>query len=252
MSLKVLIADDEPLARMRMQKLLEPYAGRLTVIGEATDGTDAVEKIRSLEPDVVFLDIQMPGLTGFEVLAQLEKDETPAIVFATAFDEYAVKAFDENAIDYLLKPIDADRLQATIEKLEKTQPEQTSNVYDSLRKLVERAQGTANHMQRLQVKIGDRTLLVHVRDIVRFESDEKYTAVHTLDSKYIIDTPLVELEQRLDPQEFIRVHRAHLVAISHIVEIQRQFGGKLRVVLDDKAHTGISVSRNYIDKVKAL
>jgi len=251
MPLTALIVDDEPLARIRMHKLLEPFSSRIQVIGEAGDGRQAVEKIRSQKPNVVFLDIQMPGMTGFEVLAELSPAETPSIVFATAFDEYAVKAFEENAIDYLLKPIEADRLQQTIEKLEKNHQSSGNNFYDGLRKLVERTQGPS-YMQRLQVKIGDRTLLVRIRDIIRFESDEKYTAVHTLESKYIIDTPLVELEQRLSPNEFVRIHRAHLVSIPHIVEIQRQFGGKLRVLLDDKAHTAIAVSRNYIDRVKAL
>lgn len=251
MSLTALIVDDEPLARIRMHKLLEPFTDRISIVGEAGDGRQAVEKIRSLKPDVVFLDIQMPGMTGFEVLAELSEEETPWIVFATAFDEYAVKAFEENAMDYLLKPIEPERLQQTLEKLEKFEKSTGNNFYEGLRKLVERTQ-TGSYMQRLQVKIGDRTLLVHVRDIIRFESDEKYTAVHTLDSKYIIDTPLVELEQKLDPQEFIRVHRAHLVSIPHIIEIQRQFGGKLRILLDDKAHTAIAVSRNYIDKVRGL
>lgn len=251
MSLNVLIVDDEPLARARMRKLLEPFASRAVVVGEAGDGRQAVEMIRALKPDVVFLDIQMPGMTGFEVLAELPEDETPWIVFATAFDEYAVKAFEENAIDYLLKPIEPERLQLTIDKLERLDKGAGNNFYEGLRRLVERTQG-GSYMQRLQVKIGDRTLLVHVRDIIRFESDEKYTAVHTLESKYIIDTPLVDLEQKLDPQAFIRVHRAHLVAIAHIVEIQRQFGGKLRVLLDDKSHTAIAVSRNYVDKVKGL
>lgn len=251
MSLNVLIVDDEPLARMRMHKLLEPYADRFQIIGEAGDGPQAVEKIRSLHPDVLFLDIQMPGMNGFDVLAELSEEETPLVLFATAFDEYAVKAFEENAIDYLLKPIEPERLQQALAKVEKLAQSPSNNIYDSLRKLMEKAQGGA-FMQRLQVKIGDRTLLVHVRDIIRFESDEKYTAVYTQESKYIIDTPLVELEQRLDPEQFIRIHRAHLVAISHIVELQRQFGGKMRVVLDDKAHTAIAVSRNYTDRVKKL
>lgn len=251
MALNALIVDDEPLARLRMRKLLEAFTGRVQVVGEASDGPQALELIRSLRPDMAFLDIQMPGMTGFEVLAELSPEETPHIIFATAFDEYAVKAFEENAIDYLLKPCSPERLAQAIEKVEKLGAKPAEDIYAGLRKLVERA-GHGQYMQRLQVKIGDRTLLVHIKDIVRFESDEKYTAVHTLDAKYIIDTPLVELEQKLDPEAFLRVHRAHLVSIPHILEIQRQFGGKLRVLLDDKAHTAIAVSRNYVDKVKNL
>lgn len=250
MAYRTLVVDDEPLARMRMRKLLEPHLSKVDVVGEAPDGLQGLELIRNLKPDLVFLDIQMPGLTGFELLDQLAPSETPLIIFATAFDEFAIKAFEENAIDYLLKPVEADRLAASIEKLDRLAQRTSSGLYDSLRRFIERSRGSS--LQRLQVRIGDRTLLVHVRDVVRFESEDKYTTVYTDDSKYVIDTSLVELESKLDPEEFLRVHRAHLVNIGRIVEIQRQFGGKLKVVLNDKTRSAISVSRNYADKVRSL
>jgi len=250
---RTLIVDDEELARLRMKKLLEPYSAQIEVVGEATDGVSALEKIQALKPDVVFMDIQMPGMTGLEVIANLQGENQPWVVFATAFDEYAIKAFEENAIDYLLKPIEADRLQTTIQKLERLESKKLpSDLTETVRRIIEQQSPAQRFLQRIQVKIGDRTLLLSVDQTIRFEAEDKYTTVHTDESKYVIDTPLVELEARLDPSKFMRVHRAHLVNVSRIAEIQRQFGGRLKVVLNDKSKSGLPVSRNFVDKVRAL
>lgn len=250
---RTLIVDDEELARLRMKKLLEPYSAQIEVVGEATDGVSALEKIQALKPDVVFMDIQMPGMTGLDVIANLPADSQPWVVFATAFDEYAIKAFEENAIDYLLKPIEADRLQTTIQKLERLESKKLpSDLTETVRRIIEQQSPAQRFLQRIQVKIGDRTLLLSVDQTIRFEAEDKYTTVHTDESKYVIDTPLVELEARLDPSKFMRVHRAHLVNVSRIAEIQRQFGGRLKVVLNDKSKSGLPVSRNFVDKVRAL
>lgn len=249
---RTLIVDDEELARLRMKKLLEPYASQVEIIGEAQDGLSALEKIRSLKPDLVFMDIQMPGMTGLEVVSQLQESEIPWVVFATAFDEYAIRAFEESAVDYLLKPIEIDRLKSTMAKLERLTAKTAPNMMETVRKLVEQQTPAQKYLQRIQVKIGDRTLLLNSKQAIRFEAEDKYTTVHTDDSKYVIDTPLVELEARLDPAEFMRIHRAHLVNVTRIAEIQRQFGGRLKVVLNDKAKTGLPVSRNFVDKVRAL
>lgn len=250
---RTLIVDDEELARLRMKKLLEPYASQVEVVGEASDGVQALEKIRELKPDVVFMDIQMPGMTGLDVISQLQGEQMPYVVFATAFDEYAIKAFDENAIDYLLKPIEADRLQSTIQKIERlASPKLPADLTETVRKIMESQSPQNRYLQRIQVKIGDRTLLLSVDQTIRFESEDKYTTVHTDDSKYVIDTPLVELEARLDPSKFMRIHRAHLVNVTRIAEIQRQFGGRLKVVLNDKAKSGLPVSRNFVDRVRSL
>jgi len=249
---RTLIVDDEELARLRMRKLLEPFADKVEILGEAQDGVQALEKIRALKPDLVFIDIQMPGMTGLEVISQLKNDEIPWVVFATAFDEYAIKAFEESAVDYLLKPIEADRLKATIAKLERLNSKANPAIMDTVRKLMEGQNPATNYLQRIQVKIGDRTLLLNIEQTIRFEAEDKYTTVHTDESKYVIDTPLVELEARLDPSKFMRIHRAHLVNISRIAEIQRQFGGRLKVVLNDKLKSGLPVSRNFVDKVRSL
>jgi two-component system LytT family response regulator len=250
MSFKTLIIDDEELARQRMRKLLEVHSDQIEIVGEATNGIEAIEKIRQLKPDLIFLDIQMPGMTGFDVLEKLEPEETPLIVFATAFDEFALRAFEENSVDFLLKPVEPLRLKASIEKLNRMSQKTNSGLYESLRQFLDRSRN--KYLQRLQVRIGDRIILVHIADVVHFESQDKYTTVHTAEHQYIIDTPLVELEKSLDPNEFIRIHRAHLVRITNIIEIQRSFGGKLKVILNDPAATELGVSRNYTERVRSL
>jgi two-component system LytT family response regulator len=249
---RTLIVDDEELARLRMRKLLEPFSDKIEIVGEAQDGLTALEKIRTIKPDLVFLDIQMPGMTGLEVVSQLKDGEIPWIVFATAFDEFAIKAFEESAIDYLLKPIEADRLKASIAKIDRISAKTSPALLETVRKLMESQSPSQKYLQRIQVKIGDRTLLLNVDQTIRFEAEDKYTTVHTDESKYVIDTPLVELEARLDPSKFMRIHRAHLVNTTRIAEIQRQFGGRLKVVLNDKSKSGLPVSRNFVDKVRGL
>lgn len=254
---KTLIVDDEPLARVRMKNLLSEYPQDIEVIGEASSGEEAVDKIKSLSPDLIFLDIQMPDLNGFEVLESLDEDDIPLIVFTTAFDNYALRAYEENTVDYLLKPIEDERLSLTIEKLRKQAKLQISadnallNTFswDKLKQLVVPEN---NFLSRIQVRIGDRTILVNVDEVIRFQSDEKYTMLYTPTNQYLIDTPLVELETKLNPRQFVRVHRAHLVAIDYIAEIQRAEAGRLCIILKDKAKTPVSVSRNFVKRVRSL
>ena len=256
MRAKTLIVDDEPLARMRMRTLLEKYPEDLEIMDEAGSGAQAVAKIRDLMPDVVFLDIQMPDMDAFEVLKKIEDDDMPLIVFTTAYENFALRAYEENTVDYLLKPVDPERLEATMEKLRKRFSTVAENSqmpadfsWEKFRSLM--AQGDA-YLQRIQVKIGDRILLVNVDEIIRFHSEEKYTTVYTPTNQYIIDTPLVDLEKKLDPRQFVRVHRAHLVAIDYIAEIRKSDMGRLVVQLRDKDRTQILVSRNFVKSVRNL
>ena len=255
MHCRALVVDDEPLARLRMRSLLEPYASELEIVGEASSGAQAINKIEELLPDVVFLDIQMADMDAFEALRNLEED-VPLIVFTTAYDNFALRAYEENTVDYLLKPVEPARLEKTIEKLRKLLataesenqlPENFS--WDSFRQLVNSAN---NYLQRVQVKIGDRILLISVDEIIRFHSEEKYTTVYALSGQYVIDTPLVDLEKKLDPSRFVRVHRAHLVAIDYISEIRKSDMSRLNVVLRDKNRTCLLVSRNFVKKVRSL
>ncbi len=255
MQCTALIVDDEPLARVRMRSLLAPYSSEIEIVGEAASGAEAIEKIGQLLPDVVFLDIQLNDMDAFEALKSLEED-MPLIVFTTAYDNFALRAYEENTVDYLLKPVEPARLEKTVEKLRKRidqvseenqLPENFS--WDAFKQVMWPAN---NYLQRIQVKIGDRILLVNVDEIIRFQSEEKYTTVYTLSGPYVIDTPLVDLEKKLDPRQFVRIHRAHLVAIDYIAEIRKTDMGRLNVVLRDKDHSQLLVSRNFVKKVRSL
>lgn len=256
MQTKVLVVDDEPLARMRLKSLLEPYASELEVVGEAGSGAQTLEKIAELDPDVIFLDIQMPDMDAFEVLKRIDEDDMPLIVFTTAYENFALRAYEENTVDYLLKPIDPDRLENTIEKLRKRIPavskEQQMPADFTWEKFRDMMSAGGSYLQRVQVKIGDRILLVNVDEIIRFHSEEKYTMIYTPTSQYIIDTPLVELEKKLDPRQFVRIHRAHIVAIDYIAEIRKSDMSRLNVVLRDKNRTQLLVSRNFVKQVRSL
>ena len=256
MQVRTLIVDDEPLARVRMRSLLEKYSAELDIVGEAGSGSQAIAKINELTPDVVFLDIQMPDMDAFDVLKEIDEDIMPLIVFTTAYENFALRAYEENTVDYLLKPVDPERLEATMEKLRKRIPdvEESQQMpadfsWEKFRSLM--AMGD-QYLQRVQVKIGDRILLVNVDEIIRFHSEEKYTTVYTPTNQYIIDTPLVDLEKKLDPRQFVRVHRAHLVAIDYIAEIRKSDMSRLNVVLRDKDRTQILVSRNFVKTVRNL
>lgn len=255
MQCTALIVDDEPLARVRMRSLLAPYSSEIEIVGEAASGAEAIEKIGQLLPDVVFLDIQLNDMDAFEALKSLEED-MPLIVFTTAYDDFALRAYEENTVDYLLKPVEPARLEKTVEKLRKRLEQSTSEnqlpenfSWDAFKQMMG---STSNYLQRLQVKIGDRILLVNVDEIIRFQSEEKYTTVYTLGGQHVIDTPLVDLEKKLDPRQFVRIHRAHLVAIDYIAEIRKTDMSRLNVVLRDKDHTQLLVSRNFVKKVRSL
>ncbi|MCF0215021.1 MAG: response regulator transcription factor [Fibrobacteraceae bacterium] len=256
MQCRTLIVDDEPLARMRMRSMLEPYASEFEVVGEAGSGEEAVQKIREESPDVVFLDIQMPDMNAFDVLQKINEDEMPLIVFTTAYENFALRAFEENTVDYLLKPIEEERLANTVEKLRKrlVSLDSESQIpldfsWDKFRSMID---PSGFFLQRVQVKIGDRILLVNVDEIIRFHSEEKYTTVYTPTNQYVIDTPLVDLEKKLDPRQFVRIHRAHLVAIDSIAEIRKSDASRLCVILNDKEKTQLLVSRNFVKKVRNL
>ena len=255
MQCTALIVDDEPLARVRMRSLLAPYSSEIEIVGEASSGAEAIEKIGQLLPDVVFLDIQLNDMDAFEALKSLEED-MPLIVFTTAYDNFALRAYEENTVDYLLKPVEPARLEKTVEKLRKRLEQSASEnqlpenfSWDAFKQMMG---STSNYLQRLQVKIGDRILLVNVDEIIRFQSEEKYTTVYTLGGQHVIDTPLVDLEKKLDPRQFVRIHRAHLVAIDYIAEIRKTDMSRLSVVLRDKDHTQLLVSRNFVKKVRSL
>ena len=255
MQCTALVIDDEQLARKRMISLLEPYSSEIEILGEAGSGAQAVKMIHETMPDVVFLDIQMPDMDAFEVLHSLQGDDVPLVIFTTAFDNFALKAFEENTVDYLLKPVAPERLAASIEKLRKAIPQVDATPipadlnWEKLRNLVDMS---GLYLQRLQVKVGDRIVFVNIDEVIRFHSEEKYTTVYTVNGQYVIDTTLVELEKKLDPKHFTRVHRSHIVAIDYIAECRKGDAGRMVMVLRDKAATQLVVSRSLVKKIRTL
>jgi two-component system LytT family response regulator len=248
MHLRALIIDDEELARKRLHKMLQDFKNELEVIDETGNGEDAIEKIDAVHPDVIFLDIQMPGYDGFEVIRRLH--EKPFIIFVTAYDEYALKAFEENSVDYLLKPIDRKRLEKAVEKLRRVFNVPKPPLNENVERLL--SQLASAPVKRLQVKSGDKILLINTDDIVYFEAKDKYTFLHTIDQKHIVDFTLNDLEEKLDKTNFIRIHRSNIINLKYLRELVKWFGGKYKVRLKDKDQTELIVSRGYVDQIQKL
>jgi len=240
MKFKTIIIDDEKLARERLTRLLEPFSETIEIIDEASDGLEAIEKVNSRNPDLIFLDIQMPEFTGFQVVENLKT--VPWIVFATAFDEYALKAFQTNSIDYLLKPIDKERLKQTIEKLTRLKSEDKNDINQQIKQLLSGLKSPV--AKRMQVKVGDKIRFLEYKDIFYFQASEKYVEVHTHDEEYLIETSIYKLEEDLKDEGFVRIHRSTLVNFNQIQEVYRWFGGKYMVRMKDKKKSELTVSQS--------
>ncbi|WP_234736926.1 LytR/AlgR family response regulator transcription factor [Tellurirhabdus bombi] len=246
--LRTLLIDDEPLALKRLRRLLSQHSDTFAIVGEAGNGIEGVTAVETLRPDLIFLDIEMPGLNGFEMLAKLSF--LPLVVFATAYDDYAVRAFEENSIDYLLKPVEPERLTKTVERLRKAQPAPTGAVPD-LRHLLELFK-PKKELHAISVKSGDRILLIPLADIAFFEAEDKYVLLHTHDGQqYLTTYTITTLEEKL-PDTFVRISRAVLVNSRFIKEIQRYFSGKYLIVLRDKKSSQLQTGSTYNDNLKSL
>lgn len=245
MAYKTLLIDDESLALQRLSRLLEGYRDQIRIVDTASDGPDALEKIKKYSPDLIFLDIQMPGLTGFEVLERL--DNPPMVIFCTAYDEYALKAFDTNSIDYLLKPVEPDRLAKSIKKLKRL----SQNEKETLNLRLDHLLNSLKQPQtrRIQVRIGDRIKFVDTEDIVFFQAKDKYVELHTRDDFYIISQTLNQLEEELPPADFIRIHRSAMVHLKYVDEVVRWFSGGYKVKMKDNTGTELPVSRGEKHKL---
>lgn len=244
--IRVVVVDDEELARARIKGLLKAFDD-LECVGEAENGLEAVERIRELGPDLVFLDIQMPGMDGFEVLAAL--DDVPLVIFATAYDEYALRAFEVNSIDYLLKPIEKERLAQAVERAR-----ELLSGENELGREIERIVGLVRTrgVDRLPVQRGKKIVLVDHANIVWVEASEGLVFVHTRDQRFLVNTTMAELEARLDPGTFFRTHRSSIVNLNHVVEIVPWFGGKYKVVIDDAGRSELVLSRARARALRAI
>lgn len=237
-NMKTIIVDDERLARKELTNLLKDFP-EVEIIDECDNVDDAIEKINTLQPDFVFLDIQMPGKDGFSLLEELEY--APLVVFVTAYDEYAIKAFEVNALDYLLKPIQPERLKETLEKI-KTQLKDTSSQSISNNKL--------GIQDRVFVKDGDKCWFVQLKDVPLFESEGNYVRVYFDNNKPLILKSLNNLGDKLNEDFFFRANRKHIINLSWIENVENWFNGGLMVTLKNKMK--IELSRRQATKLREM
>jgi two-component system, LytTR family, response regulator len=256
--LRVYVVDDERLAVQRLTRLLEA-TGRVEMAGSATDPEDALAYLSRQSVDALFLDIQMPGLTGFELLQRLDRDVP--VIFTTAYDRYALNAFEVNSIDYLLKPIDPDRLARALDKLERlsgsSQRTEGSDAspaapFPDVRALARQlaAELAPNRrLERLASRVGERTTVLDVARISHFFAQDKLTFAASGGRDHVIDYTLADLEERLDPRRFVRIHRATIVNLAFVQELYPGVDGVLVHLKDDKK-TELSVARDRVRELK--
>jgi two-component system, LytTR family, response regulator len=252
MKLRAYLVDDEPLAVARLTRLLGD-TGRVEVIGSTSDPEEAVEALTAMHPDVCFLDIQMPRLSGFEMLARLPVQ--PDIVFVTAHDQYALQAFAANSVDYLLKPVDPrelDRALGKIERLRSRVEVSRPDLEGLFRSLAESwRNGRPEYPERIASRSGDRLWFLDLAGVTHFFAEDKLTYAVEKGKSYSVDYTVVQLEQMLDPRRFVRIHRSTLVNTAWIKEVTTLPGGGLNVRLKDAAGTDLTVSRDRAREFKA-
>lgn len=245
--IRTLIVDDEDLARERLRSLLEREP-EIELVAEAGDGKSALEAIQKHRPQLLFLDVQMPELDGFEVIEALPEDERPNVVFVTAHDKFALKAFDVHAVDYLLKPFDRERFQTALQRaLEKIR---TQSAPPDLGELIEDAKPARKAVDRLLVKTEGRVLLVKVDTIDWVEAADNYVNLHVGNESHLMRETMNSLERRLPPEKFMRISRSAIVNLERIKELQPMFHGEYVVILKDGSK--LTLSRSYRDKIDRL
>ena len=267
--MRVLIVDDELLARQRVRRLLQSEAD-VEIVGEAESGRDAVQMIREVQPDLVCLDVQMPGLDGFGVLRELEGEVTPMVLFITAYDEHAQRAFDVHAVDYVLKPLDEERFKAAFERARKQRAhaiaaERLGELLETVRRLADgtappeaRVENNGNGVgtatthgrygSRILVKQDGRMYFVKTTEIDWIEADRNYVRLHVGKTAHTIRERISHLEETLDPRLFARIHRSTIVNLNRVREMQQLFSGDYVVMLEDG--TKLRLSRHYRDRVE--
>ena len=245
---KTIVIDDEPAARRLMKSLLSEYPSIIHVVDEAGTGEEAIRKIEEQKPDLIFLDIQMPDLTGFEVIEKLS--HKPNIIFTTAYEQFAMKAFETFSIDYLLKPIKEDRLHQAVEKLQQFGQLSQSVDIMGLQEMIKQLQ-TPPKATALAIKTGDRIILLRYENIVYMEAQDKYVFVFTVDGqKYLTDQTLSALEEKL-PSHFYRIQKSYIINKDKIKEMHKHFSGRYLFIMDDKAATNLTSGRTYNENIKA-
>lgn len=242
--MRAFLIDDEPLALRRLERMIRE-TGEVEVVGWSSDPVDALDQVHRMRPDVLFLDIEMPGLNGFELLRQL--DPQPLVVFTTAYNQYALKAFEVNSVDYLLKPVEREQLDRALRKVERNLGGPRPDLNGVLRQLLEMKKPA--YPDRVPSKIGEKVEFVDLSRITHFFAEDKMTFAATEAKNYLIDSPIAELESKLDPERFFRVHRSTLVNLRFVHELYPYFTGRMLLRLKDAKRTEVTVSR---DRVKPL
>jgi two-component system, LytTR family, response regulator len=243
MSTTCIIVDDEKLARDLLKEYLENYPD-IELLGEADTGTDAIEKIEKLKPDIVFLDVQMPGMTGFDVLEDLEHE--PYVIFVTAYDQYAIKAFEKNAVDYLLKPLDEERFRNAVNRALKRKTLEHSSIEDLLLSMKSDRKGTYD--THIFVQKSEKLFNLPVEEIVYLEASGDYTIITTKADQFVSSSGIGKLEEILNPEVFIRVHRSTIVNVNYLKEIERHFNGGMVVKM--QSGKSFPVSRTYAKLIR--
>ncbi|HEU4510077.1 MAG TPA: response regulator [Pyrinomonadaceae bacterium] len=241
--IRALVVDDEPLAREMIREMLADDPD-VEIVGECANGREAVESIASLTPDLVFLDIQMPELGGFEVLESLDRQTTPYIIFVTAYDQYAVRAFEVHAFDYLLKPFDHERFDAAWQRVKsQITRDQSGDRERHILALLEELKSGPRYLERLVIKTGGRVFFLNVQDVYCIESEGNYVRVYDNQKGYLLRETISSLEEQLDPRQFRRIHRSAIVKIDRIKEMQPWFHGEYRIIMENGKQ--LTLSRNY-------
>lgn len=261
-TIKVLIVEDEPLARNRLVRLLRDRDD-FEIVGECGNGLEAVEAIRSLHPDLLLLDVQMPEMDGLEVLQAVGPKHIPAVVFVTAYDQYALQAFEVHALDYLLKPFDDERFEKALQHArELIQRGRIEALSQQLFALARDLRGTGGppaeplpseapaHLERLAIKSGDRVTLLKTREIDWIEGAGVYVRLHVGKKSHLLRETLSNLEAQLDPDQFVRIHRSTIVNVERVRELKSYFHGEYIVYLHDG--TQLKLSRSYREKLFIL
>jgi len=241
MSLSAVLIDDEPQALQKLHRLLGEHEDQIQIVGEAADGLAAVEAIERLSPDVVFLDIEMPGLSGFGVLDSIPHDRWPAVVFTTAFEHYAIRAFEVHAVDYLLKPVNRERLAECVARLDGTPRQAQRAQLDEARR--------QRKLERVLVRRSSKLVVISVDDVAVFESENKLVFVRTAEGRFVLNMSMREIEERVDRELFCRVHKQAIVRLSLVREIHALAGGQYVAKLCDGYE--VQVGRNYAHEFRS-
>ncbi|MCI0485718.1 MAG: LytTR family DNA-binding domain-containing protein [Blastocatellia bacterium] len=245
--IKVLIVDDEPLARERIRDMLRADAD-IQIVGDCSNGNEAIAAIRRQSPDLIFLDVQMPESDGFEVLSKLDPGSMPAVIFVTAYDQYAVRAFEVYALDYLLKPFDCERFERALERAKThIRKKGEGSLGQRILSALEEIKTRPVHLDRLVIKMNGHVFFVRAEEIDWIEAEGNYVRLHVGRETYLLRDTISGLEEQLDPRNFLRVHRSAIVNIDRIQELQPWFHGEYKIILQDGME--LTLSRTYREKL---